>query len=98
MKCQGQLEMWCSGVSALLDFAEQESCLLNRRIDEGANSDVEKNSSKLFPLLKNMLGGENEGWRGDVLELGSQEGHRIEHLMCRNSTGRCSNLWDRKAD
>ena len=57
MKCQGQLEMWCSGVSALLDFAEQESCLLNRRIDEGANSDVERNSSKLFPLLKNMLGG-----------------------------------------
>lgn len=49
--------MWCSGVSALLDFAEQESCLLDGRIDEGANSDVEKNSSKLFPFLKNMLGG-----------------------------------------
>lgn len=57
MKCQVQLEMWCSGVSALLDFAEQESCLLDRRIDEGTNSDVEKNSSKLFPFLKKDVRG-----------------------------------------
>ena len=50
--------MWCFGVSALLGFAEQESCLLDRRIDEGANSDVEKNSSKLFPFLNKDVRGE----------------------------------------
>lgn len=57
MKCQVQLEMGCFGVSALLGFAEQESSLLDRRIDEGANSDIEKNSSKLFPFLNKDVRG-----------------------------------------
>lgn len=58
--------MWCFGVSALLGFAEQESCLLDRRIDEGANSDVEKNSSKLFPFLNKDVRGEKMRGGGEM--------------------------------
>lgn len=76
-KCQVQLEMWCFGVSALLGFAEQESCLLDRRIDEGANSDVEKNSSKLFPFLNKDVRGEKWGVEGRCFRIrfpgGSQD-------------------------
>ena len=77
MKCQVQLEMWCFGVSALLGFAEQESCLLERRIDEGANPDVERNSSKLFPFLNKDVRGKKMRVEGRCFRIrfpgGSQD-------------------------